>query len=327
MADKLRFAFMTLVLLSYPQAASTQEMLCTVQGSRVITSEVMSMLVTSNRPTTGKTSLRVWTFADGKCELEAERELTLLSGLAYHEPTRKIMAGDKHRVLSFTQDLMPVGEPVTDGNLDEISAIYCSPDAKFIFVGSSRAERLKPLAGRVTCLDSNTGKRVCQWDFSRPVICLAYSPDGAHLAIGMTSGAIEVIQVKSGVISRTLDDSRSGVRAVCFLPNGNQLVSLQGDGAIVMWDLDKGESRYRILPEDRFATKVAVGSQHFIASLDSDSQVTLWQAATGKQITRLKHKAVRSLIFHPDGKTLFVLSSESDLSAISLRDFEHGKKE
>ena len=70
----------------------------------------------------------------------------------------------------------------------------------------------------------------------------ALNPDGRTLALGLDSGAVELLDLSTGR-RRTLGRQDTGVIAVEFSPDGATLATGGIDGAVTVWDVGSGRVR------------------------------------------------------------------------------------
>ncbi len=125
---------------------------------------------------------------------------------------------------------------------------------------------------------------------------LAVSPDGKLLATteGYVQRLIKLRDLRSGRVIRTLVGHEGlGVNSLAFSPGGRRLVSGGGDSTLRIWDVPSGALQRVITRNDtgRIGTVNSVAwspDGQTIASasgtagtLDSDTHITLWDAATG----------------------------------------------
>jgi WD40 repeat protein len=135
---------------------------------------------------------------------------------------------------------------------------------------------------------------------------VAYSPDGARLAVANNDGAIVLVDLQSGA-SRTLAAHQAGVNSVVFSPDSAQLATASDDGTIRVWDVASGLARHTLTGHQGAVNSVAFspdGAQ--LASAGFDHKVILWHANTGRTLRILAghRNRVRSIAFSPDGKRL-----------------------
>jgi WD40 repeat protein len=165
-------------------------------------------------------------------------------------------------------------------------------------------------------------------DFNRllsAVYTLSYSYDGAILAVGDSSGRVQIWNASTGQILLLLDGHLAPVLSVVFSPDGERLASGSDDKTIKIWNVISG-SLIQTLP-DHSATVLSVAFSpdgQRLASGSADSTVKVWNATSGEVIRTLRHDDwVRSVIFSPDGKQI---ASGSDDCKIKLWDVTSGKQ-
>ncbi|GAP05640.1 MAG TPA: hypothetical protein DEQ80_04850 [Anaerolinea thermolimosa] len=109
-------------------------------------------------------------------------------------------------------------------------------DVAFWLDGSQLA-----VAGNQVCrvVDLETGADVVALDYREgdSPSAVAYSADGAFLAVGWRSGLIELYWAGSKEMLRQLEGHHGAVRRILFTPDGRLMLSLAEDGTIRVWGI------------------------------------------------------------------------------------------
>ena len=121
-----------------------------------------------------------------------------------------------------------------------VDELVFSPDLKLVAA----------TLGRATKADERTSEGVGVWEIGAKKLLwrlpgegalrdvLAFSPDGQTLAVARTTGgAVELWDMKSGQLARTLLSVESGVSALAFSPDGETLAIANGNSTLVIFDL------------------------------------------------------------------------------------------
>ncbi|MCI0553114.1 MAG: WD40 repeat domain-containing protein [Anaerolineae bacterium] len=123
------------------------------------------------------------------------------------------------------------------------------------------------------------------------------------------------------ISSMTHDDS---VYSVAFSPDGKFVVSGSWDGTARVWEAATGKEISRMTHDDRVNLVAFSPDGKYVVSGGCDKRDTnsdcaqattrVWEAATGKEISRMTHDdRVYSIAFSPDGK--YVVSGSYDTTA------------
>lgn len=162
-----------------------------------------------------------------------------------------------------------------DYKYDRVRAIAFSPDGKTLATGNQY---------RVTLRNPKTWLATKVLEKSLGGMGLAFSPDGKSLAVANLHNQVQLFDVKSGKLLRTLKHPKGAwMKAVAFSPDGKLLVSGGSNGA------------------PKPGRKQSVGSV-----------LQLWNARTGKLIQSLKdHELqVNRVAFNPKDANTFASASE-----------------
>lgn len=158
--------------------------------------------------------------------------------------------------------------------------------------------------GTVSVWNYLTGEKVQQ--LPKLGRAIALSPDGITLAVGDRPNGVDLWDVASGELRRTLTTSNSAL-TLTFSPDGNQLLTVASATHPILHDL-RPNGTARTLAGHTMATWSAVFSPDgaTIATTSSDQTLRLLDAATlqVKQILRGHEHEIWCAAFTPDGKML-----------------------
>jgi WD40 repeat protein len=147
---------------------------------------------------------------------------------------------------------------------------------------------------------------------------VSFAPDGERVATGR-GRTIKVWDVR-GRLLHTLHGHTDLVRAVCFHPRDNRLVSASYDQSIKVWDLGTGEELDTFRGHSDQVNALAFYASGRLASASWDGTVRLWDLEENREPLTLRgHRAaVKGLAFSPDGTTLATGGSEGYLHVWDL---------
>lgn len=166
---------------------------------------------------------------------------------------------------------------------------------------------------------------------SSAVKSIACSPDGQILASGGEDKTINLWNLQTRELIRTLEGHSKDVTSVAFSPDGQILASGSEDKTIKLWNWHTGELQ-KTLKGHLFGVLCVACSpdRQILASGSRDGTIKLWNLHTGKLQCSLEGHSYRinCVSFSPDGQILASGSGSNcsyDEDNIKLWDLQTGK--
>lgn len=259
---------------------------------------------------------------------------TCSHGVTFTPDGQKFLSGSCDMTLKLWDTVDPNFLVEFKGVRGQIFAVDITSDGKYAVTGGRSADGKR---GLLQLWDMETYKEVRQLSgHTNTVTCVKFSPEGTFLASGSRDGTVVIWDVQTGREVRTLKEAGSSVMAVAFSDHGSRLLSagtLNGEGAIRQWDLDKGELLTQIVAPSRRVTSVAFlnevrmisSSGRVFASetIDVDSHVRVWDLEMKRESGSFlgNQEGVSSLALSFDRKYVFCASGDGTMQ---LREVEGG---
>lgn len=174
-----------------------------------------------------------------------------------------------------------------------VKTMAFSPDSKKIVFGSGA---------------SSTYKRIRAWNSTKAEIQrISMYYMGFTRTPFRCNKNIQILDVTTGEILKTLEGHSGSVNTVVFSPDGEKIASGSFDRMVKIWNATTGELQRILIGHSRPVRSVAFskdGKQ--IASGSSDSTIRIWDTTTGELLKiMLGHSGpVKSVVFSPDGKQI-----------------------
>jgi WD40 repeat protein len=152
-----------------------------------------------------------------------------------------------------------------------------------------------------------------------PVMCVAFSPDGWHVASGSlfpnplalsdprkALGVVKIWDPETGHVDVTFRGQVGLVDSLAYSPDGKRIASssLNEDNTFAVWNADTGEDVHLVRGHATHVHRLRFSPDgHLIVSASTDGTVKLWDAATFTEVRSIDaHRApVYDLAFSPDG--------------------------
>ncbi len=202
--------------------------------------------------------------------------------------------------------------------VNELRFLCVAPDASWVATAGGQ----KPHNRRVRVWDVATAKERFAFDLDNSVSCLAASPDGRGLAVGVsdlgrdTGNIVVVFDTNTGERSFELPTRRKAITTLAFSADGKHL-AVGFNGVVQLWDVPDRKLVRTLEGFERTVTRAAFDTNgKLLAAGMGDGQVWVWSAATGRrtQVIDTGTRGVRSVAFSSDGKFLVTATNKTGVA-------------
>jgi RNA polymerase sigma factor (sigma-70 family) len=208
-----------------------------------------------------------------------------------------------------------------------VTTVAWSPNGKTFAIGDT--------LGKVYLVDAVTGLPSRTLTQSGPVECASFSPDSLLLATPTNDKLVQVWDVATGTLIRSLEGHQNAVRAVAWSPDGKVIASGGADQTARLWDAQTGREILKYSKHQTPVLSVAfspdgkrVASGGAIEGesrvLGCGDKVHIWESSNGKDAFPEENHVgwLSQVAVIGDGKTL--LSCAAD-ETIRMWDLQSGK--
>jgi WD40 repeat protein len=211
------------------------------------------------------------------------------------------------------------------GHSDFVLGVAFSPDGSRVATISRDGQVIvwNPTSGAVLLSLTGHAPPGSQAGYQR----LAFSPDGAHLAVG-DGDVVRLVDASSGDSRLTFTGHTAEVLAVTYSSDGSRLASADADGMVRIWDAHNGAALLGWSAHDGAITGVAFSSDDGKLATVAWHSARIWDARTGGQLLELPGVTsgvyATGLAFSPDGSRL-ATANGAQLQAVRVFDTTSGE--
>jgi WD40 repeat protein len=188
-------------------------------------------------------------------------------------------------------------------------------------------------AGFISLADNTTGKQVANTDVGQPIVAIALSGDGKHLAVGTADTQVRIYQVTATGVKflREHAGHALAVSDLVFHPKKPWLASASQEGCIRIWNVETGGEEHALIDVrppylKRLLFEPNGDGLLLLAGTDNVRATALlrWSPETKEVRSILDRRdlgaVLRDVVLSRDGQRLFVLSDNSKLSCFRSMD-------
>ena len=177
--------------------------------------------------------------------------------------------------------------------------------------------------GLVSCAQHKITMELVQTlKHAKPVLVVAYSPDGNYLASGSRDGSIRIWEVSSGKAIQTLTGHTYFVLSVAYSPDGQYIASCSKDSTLRVWDATTGKLLHTLKHTGEMSAVTYLPNGKYLAACSYDGSIIIIDTSTyavAYSITAHAEWAI-SLVCSPDGRYLASGFGDSTVEIWRLRD-------
>jgi WD40 repeat protein len=249
----------------------------------------------------------IWDAATGMKRLGLSRHDATGSPFAYGS-SRDVSSGIWQAVRTWVtaaRDLRAM--LVAQRGDDWVTTVVIAPDGTWLAAGG--------VDGTVRIWDVTSGRQLAAVSgHTGPVRAMAVAPDGSWLATAFSDGLVRIWDLTAEKEQAFLSGHGDWVTAVAVAPDGSWLAAASSDGTVSIWDV-AGRSQARLTEHAIWVDAMATLPDGSLVTGGVDSQVRIWDAATGKERLALPghSAAVAGIAAAADGSWLATAGGDPEV--------------
>lgn len=294
----------------------------------------------------GGNSLRYWDVLTAQELPPLESKQGYITAVAFASDNKTLASGSSDCTVQLWD--VATRQPLRQlkGHLDPISSLAFSLDGKRLFSGAGGLRFNPGQRGEVKMWDVDSGMEQAVFEGHKcGVWCVRVAPDGSLLAssdarqtvrlwtmpdknLSSAKPTLPPVKRESSIVQelRRFEGTSGRIFTLKVSSSGRRALAGGENGALCLWDVDKGLEPQRLKGHTGWVQCVAMSSDGSRAvSSSTDSTVRVWNVDSAQELHRLnghKQGAIRAA-FSADGK--HVVTGEYD-GTVHLWDVDSGKE-
>lgn len=251
---------------------------------------------------------------DGRVREELSHDAGWIAGLRWHQE------GERWQLLASGQPLLQLWEPGGEPRRTFVDPEAPS-DAKAFGGGidgvarSADGRRIAAVSrdGKARLWDAASGALRWRIDLPRQALRVAFAPAGDTLGIcGLAGAALH--DAATGAVRLPLVGHRGSVQALCFAPDGTEVMTLGDDGTLRFWQAAEGRLLATARAHDGRGQAAALSPDgRRLATCGDDQRLVLWDVAARAPVWARDLANGYCLHWSHDGQRLWVLTLDKEL--------------
>lgn len=141
---------------------------------------------------------------------------------------------------------------------------------------------------------------------TRPVLSIAFSPDGARVLTGSEDGTLHLWEAASG--RRVLQiKTPSPIWSAAFSPDGSLILAGSAARVVQLWAATNGQEVLRLEGHRGLVSSVAFSpDSKRVVTGSWDETARIWDVTSGQEVERLETSRINSVAFSPEGRYVLV---------------------
>ena len=144
------------------------------------------------------------------------------------------------------------------------------------------------------------------------ILAAVFSPDSRLVATGSATGHLNLWEVASGKLVRSLPEAQTSIASLAFSPDGRLLAAGGDDQTVRLWDLSSGQVIRKFQTNKGTLWSLAFSPDGAsLAAMDKNGTLRLWNLATGANSLIINLPTTSSsLAFAPDGQSILTAGDD-----------------